>query len=199
MATPQDLLSGICQSRRVKNAFNAGFIPAGVLEERLDENAVDQLLSVCAVPDCFYSRIRENIKNGGIKTLCILVLIRAEEWISTFDAKCHHGLLDDKLPRNKEALDEIWGDSTRTALFYDLQWEFLAPKFDGRHQIYEKEIILPFISQSRIDPKHSGLNSDIFEITIIEGHLKSNLKSAEAQERKVGAKVSSHAQILASS
>lgn len=199
MRTPQDLFRDIYRSSRVQNAFNAWFIPAGVLEERLNENAIDQLLSTCAVPKGSDPKVQEIIKNGGIKTLCILVLIDAEEWITKFVAKCHHGLLDHKLPRNKEALEEIWGDSANTQSFRDMQWEFLAPEFDGRHQDYEREIILPFISHSLIDPKHRGLNSDIFKITIREGHLNSKLKSAEAQERRFEGKVSPHARLLASS
>lgn len=197
MAKPQELFRSIYRSTRVRNASNACFIPTGVLERRLEESAIDQLLSVCAVSEGSYSHVRDTIVAGGIKTLCILVLIDSEKSISKFVTKCYHGLLDHKLPRNKEALTEIWTESEKIQSFYDMQWEFLAPTFKfGSHQDYEKQIIFPFMSSTPIDPKHRGQNSDIFEITIIEGHLKSNQKSAEASERKIDGKVSHHARIF---
>ena len=88
-----------------------------------------------------------------------------------------------------------WGESARTALFYDLQWDFQHQSLTGDTKFTKKK------SSSHLYHNlglilNSGLNSDIFEITIIEEHLKSNPKSAEAQERKVGVKVSSHARKL---
>ena len=197
MAQPQELFRSIHRSTRERNASNAWFIPRGVLERRLRRSSIAQLLSVCAVPDSSSKRILETIEAGGTKTLCILILIDSGKSISKFVEKCHNGLLDDKLPRNKEALKEIWGDSEKTQSFYDAQWEFLAPVFDGSHRDYEKQVVFPFMSSKPIDPKHRGLNSDIFEITIIDGHIKSSQKSAEASERKIEEKVSHHAALIA--
>ena len=197
MAQPQELFRSIHRTARARNSSNAWFIPRGVLERRLGESGIAQLLSVCAVPDSSYKRIRETIVAGGTKTLCILVLIDSEKSISKFVEKCHNGLLDDKLPRNKEALKEIWGDTEKTQSFYDAQWEFIAPVFDGSHRDYEKQVVFPFMSSKSIDPKHRGLNSDIFEISIMDGHLESSQKSAQASERKLEEKVSHHAGLVA--
>lgn len=86
-------------------------------------------------------------------------------------------MLDHKLPLNKAALEGIWGDSEKTQPFYDAQWEFLAPIVDERHHDYETQMIFPSMSETPIAPNHHGRYGDIFEITIIDGHLKLDQKS----------------------
>ena len=189
MAGPKELFRDIYREKRERNAFKTHFLPAGRLKKRLGESAIDQLLSVCAVSEGSYPHVRSAVIDGGVTTLCILFHIDLEKSITAFVGNCHNGLLDHKLPFNEQALKNVWSDRTKIDSFHDAQWEFLAPVFDGRHHVFEDQVILPFMSDHPIDSKYRGLNSDIFEITIMENHLKSSEKSAKPAIRNVSPQI----------
>lgn len=157
---------------RVKNIDSRHFIPDDALERILSSEAIHHFIQNTAVEVYHRREIIDAIANGGKHLFAVLALMGEESSLLNFierDQMVKTYDLDSRLPLTLEDLRKILPTGTAASLFYEKQWELLAPFFreDKSHRVFDEDTVFPFIGCEGIAEGGFG---EISKVTLNEAH-----------------------------
>lgn len=154
-----------------QNANGKHFVPHPALHDLMSTAVVRDALQGSKIERYLIDQTTAAVINGAIKIFAILTLIHRVELILKFiqGDGFSGSRLDHKLPFELDKLRAILSDSTASIEFYEHQWEFTAPVFNGSllPRVLQKEVIMPYLKEDHIGQGGFG---DVYEVEIESSH-----------------------------
>ncbi|KAI4096939.1 MAG: hypothetical protein LQ344_000742 [Seirophora lacunosa] len=148
----------------------SSFVPAASLDKILTTKGIRSALRTHKVQLHRENEAVNLIRQGGLKTFAILIMIYRPQLIVAFveNDQLQTTNIDSRLPYSKGDLDQIlpFADSVD---FFEKQWEFTAPVFRRRagHRCLHDRTVFPFLESSG---HGHGVPGDIYKVKLHRSH-----------------------------
>jgi hypothetical protein len=156
---------------RCKNYNNNDFVPKDALDQVIEHEAIQRVLSESKIERHQHQDIAKYIQKGNSRIFGILIRIGYVDAVVKFiklDQYQSQTSLDQRLPFSAEYLSTILPENVAKK-FYKEQWEYAAPIF--QKSILPRDLadpsILPICTEERVAEGGFGT---VYEITIHRAH-----------------------------